>query len=129
MGEDPFPSRSVPRAITSRSTVLNIVTASLVVVSLETCMPSSSPIQGSLDWRSSYHLAGDLHDLAPPRTSANVSALRDRGLSPLVDTLRWDACRLPLKTSSVDAVVTDLVRCCLILAMRLIIMPSQSPLY
>ncbi len=65
--------------------------------------------QGSLDWMSTYHLAGDLHDLAPPRTAANLCALQERGVSLPVDILRWDACRLPLKTSSIDAVVTDLV--------------------
>ena len=65
--------------------------------------------QGSLGWGGTYHLAGDLHDLAPPRASANLSSLRERGESPRVDVLRWDACRLPLKSGSVDVVVTDLV--------------------
>ena len=65
--------------------------------------------QGGLVWNTTFHLAGDNHDLAPPRTRANLLALEEKGVAPLVDVFQWDAGRLPLKTSSVDVVVTDLV--------------------
>ena len=41
--------------------------------------------------------------------STCLQGLRERGVVPLVDVLQWDAGNLPLKTSSVDVVVTDLV--------------------
>ena len=66
-------------------------------------------MQGACNWSSAHHLAGDLHDLAPPRARANLQALEERGVRLPVDVLQWDAGRLPLKTGCVDVVVTDLV--------------------
>lgn len=65
--------------------------------------------QGSLAIEGSYHLAGDMHDLACGRTLANLTALRDKEVCPLVDVLKWDAGQLPLRDKSLDVVVTDLV--------------------
>jgi len=36
------------------------------------CGGGSIPIEGALNWPASLHLCGDHHDLAPPRTLANV---------------------------------------------------------
>lgn len=88
------------------------------------CGGGSISIEGGLEWSNTYHLAGDLHDLAPPRVLANLRDLQEarRGVStattvatatarappPLVDVLQWDAGNLPLKTASVDVIVTDL---------------------
>ena len=36
------------------------------------CGGGSIPIEGALCWPTSVHLCGDHHDLAPPRTLANV---------------------------------------------------------
>ena len=36
------------------------------------CGGGSIPIEGALNWPESLHLCGDHHDLAPPRTRANV---------------------------------------------------------
>ena len=56
-------------------------------------------------------MSGDVHELATPRAMANVRDLRaggaERGLK--VDVLQWDVRALPLRTASVDVVVTDLV--------------------
>ena len=52
-----------------------------------------------------------MHELATPRAMANVRDLRaggaERGLK--VDVIQWDVRALPLRTASVDVVVTDLV--------------------
>ena len=58
----------------------------------------------------SYHLNGDIHKLASPRSKANQTALEaviKQGLK--MDVLQWDVCNLPLRTASVDVIVTDLV--------------------
>lgn len=86
----------------------DVITVSLARVAT----PLSPPLpQGSLGWNGTFHLAGDNHDLAPPRARANLRTLEEKGVAPLVDVFQWDAGRLPLKTSSVDVVVTDLVSC------------------
>ena len=63
-----------------------------------------------LAWPNTFHLAGDNHELAIPRTKANLTALEETHKKDLkVDVIRWDVCNLPLRTGSVDVVVTDLV--------------------
>jgi len=59
--------------------------------------------------RTSYHLAGDMHPAACSRTQANLTALHEKGVWPMVDVLRWDSTHLPLRNSCLDVVVTDLV--------------------
>lgn len=67
--------------------------------------------QGSLAWRSSYHLLGDVYDQAPPRAMANCSDLRASGAGSglKTDILQWDIQSVPLRAASVDVIVTDLV--------------------
>lgn len=40
------------------------------------CGGGSIPIEGALNWPTSLHLCGDHHDLAPPRTLANVQNIQ-----------------------------------------------------
>lgn len=63
-------------------------------------------------WPDTFHLSGDNHQLAAPRAAANVNELNKKAASGAlkVDVLSWDVLRLPLKTASVDVMVTDLVR-------------------
>jgi 23S rRNA G2445 N2-methylase RlmL len=69
------------------------------------CGGGSISIEGSLSWKDSFHLAGDLHDLAVSRTEKNMAAQP----TPLkMDALQWDITSLPLRTASIDAVVTDM---------------------
>ena len=63
-----------------------------------------------MGWPRSYHLNGDNHKLAGPRAKANQTALEEasgRGLK--MDVLQWDVCNLPIRTASIDVIVTDLV--------------------
>jgi len=76
------------------------------------CGGGSIPIEAVLNWPTSVHLCGDHHELAPPRTLANVHSVADQQLCtknalPL-DIYQWDVCNLPLKSNSVDAFVSDL---------------------
>ena len=67
-------------------------------------------LQGTLGWPLSYHLNGDIHKLASPRAKANQTALEEtmrQGLK--MDVLWWDVCNLPMRTASIDVVITDLV--------------------
>lgn len=77
------------------------------------CGGGSISIEGALAWGTTLHLAGDVHELAPPRTLANLRALHEErqrtGKRELkVDVFQWDVCRLPLRTASVDVIVTDM---------------------
>lgn len=44
------------------------------------CAGGSIPIEAALNWPTSLHLCGDHHDLAPPRTLANVQNLAEQQL-------------------------------------------------
>ena len=69
------------------------------------CGGGSISIEGSLDWPSTFHIAGDVHGLAVPRARANVDGLQETSTA---DVLRWDVTCLPLRGASIDVVVTDL---------------------
>ena len=63
-----------------------------------------------MGWPLSYHLNEDIHKLASPRAKANQAALEEimrQGLK--MDVAYWDVCNLPMRTASVDVIVTDLV--------------------
>ena len=63
-----------------------------------------------MGWPNTYSLNGDIHDLASPRAKANQAALeQSTGKGLKMDVLRWDVCSLPLRTATVDVIVTDLV--------------------
>lgn len=44
------------------------------------CGGGSIPIEAALNWPTSVHFCGDHHDLAPPRTLANVQNLAEQQL-------------------------------------------------
>ena len=63
-----------------------------------------------MGWPNTYSLNGDIHKLASPRTRANQTDLeKSTGQGLKMDILRWDVCCLPIRTATVDVIVTDLV--------------------
>jgi 23S rRNA G2445 N2-methylase RlmL len=67
------------------------------------CGTGSLPIEGAINFSHSVHLGGDIstEDVQKARHSAALQ-------SAAIDVAPWDSCRLPLRSSSVDAVCTDL---------------------
>ncbi|KAL2091566.1 hypothetical protein ACEWY4_013829 [Coilia grayii] len=77
------------------------------------CGTGAIPVEGSIEWQHSFFIAGDNNDMAVSRTVNNVNHIQkrsqDAGSAPLsVDTVQWDLCHLPMRTSSVDIIVTDM---------------------
>ncbi|XP_010216870.1 PREDICTED: THUMP domain-containing protein 3, partial [Tinamus guttatus] len=79
------------------------------------CGTGAIPIEGATEWPSCYHIAGDNNPQAVKRAANNMSSLLKKnenkeGTSsgiPL-DIIQWDICNLPLRTGSVDIIVTDM---------------------
>ncbi|NXQ86107.1 THUM3 protein, partial [Nyctibius grandis] len=80
------------------------------------CGTGAIPIEGATEWPSCYHIAGDNNPQAVKRTANNICSLlkknesKESGTSlgvPL-DIMQWDICNLPLRTGSVDIIVTDM---------------------
>ncbi|PNF19679.1 hypothetical protein B7P43_G16060 [Cryptotermes secundus] len=71
------------------------------------CGGGSIPIEGSLAFKNSYFICGDIHEKAVNRTQCNLDHL-ECGTQSYVDVLHWDATNLVLRDSSVDIIVTDL---------------------
>ena len=64
-----------------------------------------------MGWPKSCSINGDMHKLASPRAKANQATLEGMiGEGLKMDVLQWDVCNLPLRTASVDVIVTDMVR-------------------
>uniref|UniRef100_A0A2K6FG70 THUMP domain-containing protein n=1 Tax=Propithecus coquereli TaxID=379532 RepID=A0A2K6FG70_PROCO len=80
------------------------------------CGTGAIPIEGATEWSDCYHIAGDNNPLAVNRAANNISSLLTKsqikegkpswGLP--IDAVQWDICNLPLRTGSVDIIVTDL---------------------
>ncbi|XP_007944057.1 THUMP domain-containing protein 3 [Orycteropus afer afer] len=80
------------------------------------CGTGAIPIEGATEWANCYHIAGDNNPLAVNRAANNISSLLTKnqiqeskpswGLP--IDTVQWDICNLPLRTGSVDIIVTDM---------------------
>ncbi|XP_012587622.1 PREDICTED: THUMP domain-containing protein 3 isoform X2 [Condylura cristata] len=80
------------------------------------CGTGAIPIEGATEWPSCYHIAGDNNPLAVNRAANNISSLLTKsqvkegklswGLP--IDAVQWDICKLPLRTGSVDIIVTDM---------------------
>lgn len=78
------------------------------------CGTGAIPLEGSIEFNSSFYIAGDNNDMAVSRTMNNICHIQkrraDKG-SPSglpIDTVRWDLCNLPIRTSSVDIIITDM---------------------
>ncbi|XP_058144668.1 tRNA (guanine(6)-N(2))-methyltransferase THUMP3 isoform X2 [Dasypus novemcinctus] len=80
------------------------------------CGTGAIPIEGASEWSNCYHIAGDNNPLAVNRAANNISSLLTKnqikeskpswGLP--IDAVQWDICNLPLRTGSVDIIVTDM---------------------
>nr|XP_020463498.1 THUMP domain-containing protein 3 [Monopterus albus] len=78
------------------------------------CGTGAIPLEGAIEFNSSFYIAGDNNDMAVNRTVNNICHIQKRradkgsasGLP--IDTVRWDLCNLPIKTSSVDIIITDM---------------------
>ncbi|XP_072438798.1 tRNA (guanine(6)-N2)-methyltransferase THUMP3 [Chiloscyllium punctatum] len=79
------------------------------------CGTGAIPIEGALEFSQCYFLAGDNNILAVNRSVNNINSLQKKRLEkgrvtwgmPL-DVVQWDICNLPLKTSSVDVIISDM---------------------
>ncbi|XP_038666723.1 THUMP domain-containing protein 3 isoform X1 [Scyliorhinus canicula] len=79
------------------------------------CGTAAIPIEGALEFSQCYFLGGDNNTLAVNRSINNINSLQKKRLEkgritwglPL-DVVQWDICNLPLKTSSVDVVISDM---------------------
>ncbi|KAM6215920.1 tRNA (guanine(6)-N(2))-methyltransferase THUMP3 [Rhynchocyon petersi] len=80
------------------------------------CGTGAIPIEGATEWFNCYHIGGDNNPLAMNRAANNISSLLTKnqikeckpswGLP--IDAVQWDTCNLPLRTASVDIIVTDM---------------------
>lgn len=78
------------------------------------CGTGAIPLEGAIEFSKSFYVAGDNNDMAVNRTQNNIFHIQKRwadkgrasGLP--IDTVRWDLCSLPIRTSSVDIIVTDM---------------------
>ncbi|KFQ38796.1 THUMP domain-containing protein 3, partial [Mesitornis unicolor] len=80
------------------------------------CGTGAIPIEGATEWPSCYHIAGDNNPQAVKRAANNICSLLKKHENkessapsgiPL-DIVQWDICNLPLRTGSVDIIVTDM---------------------
>ncbi|XP_046705375.1 THUMP domain-containing protein 3 [Silurus meridionalis] len=79
------------------------------------CGSGAIPLEGVIEWSNSFFLSGDNNDMAISRTVNNINHIvkkkQDGGsISPglSIDTAQWNLCNLPLRTSSVDSIITDM---------------------
>ncbi|KAK1796529.1 hypothetical protein P4O66_009568 [Electrophorus voltai] len=79
------------------------------------CGSGAIPLEGAIEWSHSFFLSGDNNDMAISRTVNNISHILKRrqdggstcpGLP--IDTAQWDLCHLPMRSSSVDIIITDM---------------------
>ncbi|NXT68227.1 THUM3 protein, partial [Chaetops frenatus] len=80
------------------------------------CGTGAIPIEGAAEWPYCYHIAGDNNPQAVKRAANNICSLLRKNeskdssaaLGVPLDIIQWDICNLPLRTGSVDVVVTDM---------------------
>ncbi|XP_071612503.1 tRNA (guanine(6)-N(2))-methyltransferase THUMP3 isoform X2 [Heliangelus exortis] len=79
------------------------------------CGTGAIPIEGATEWPGCYHIAGDNNPQAVKRAANNICSLlkknENKESTPLgipLDIIQWDICNLPLRTGSVDIIVTDM---------------------
>ncbi|XP_068170491.1 tRNA (guanine(6)-N2)-methyltransferase THUMP3 [Antennarius striatus] len=78
------------------------------------CGTGAIPLEGAIEFNSSFYIAGDNYDMAVKRTVNNICHIQKRradkgsafGLP--IDTVQWDLCNLAMRTSSVDIIITDM---------------------
>ncbi|CAL9704665.1 unnamed protein product [Knipowitschia caucasica] len=78
------------------------------------CGTGAIPLEGAIEFNNAFYIAGDNNDMAVNRTVNNVFHFQkqrvDKGSASglPIDTVRWNLCNLPMKTSSVDIIITDM---------------------
>uniref|UniRef100_A0A665VT47 THUMP domain-containing protein n=1 Tax=Echeneis naucrates TaxID=173247 RepID=A0A665VT47_ECHNA len=78
------------------------------------CGTGAIPLEGAIEFNHSFYVAGDNNDMAVNRTVNNICHIQKRradkgSMSGLpIDTVQWDLCSLPIRTSSVDIIITDM---------------------
>ncbi|XP_028262467.1 tRNA (guanine(6)-N(2))-methyltransferase THUMP3 [Parambassis ranga] len=78
------------------------------------CGTGAIPLEGAIEFNSAFYIAGDNNDMAVNRTVNNICHIQkrraDKGSHPglPIDTVRWDLSNLPIRTSSVDIIITDM---------------------
>ncbi|CAH2312144.1 THUMP domain-containing 3 [Pelobates cultripes] len=79
------------------------------------CGTGSIPLEGVSEWPNCFFMAGDNNPQAVNRAASNINSLlrkqkntesASQGLP--IDAIQWDISRLPLRSSSVDVIVTDM---------------------
>ncbi|XP_015202558.2 tRNA (guanine(6)-N2)-methyltransferase THUMP3 [Lepisosteus oculatus] len=79
------------------------------------CGSGAIPLEGALEWPHSFYMAGDNNGMAVNRTGNNINHIHKKRQSKEgtawglpIDTVQWDLCNLPMKTGSVDIIITDM---------------------
>ncbi|XP_034079821.1 THUMP domain-containing protein 3 [Gymnodraco acuticeps] len=78
------------------------------------CGTGAIPLEGAIEFNKSFYIAGDNNDMAVTRTINNICHIQKRraakGSAPgmPIDTVQWDLCNLPMRTGSVDIIITDM---------------------
>ncbi|KAM3914962.1 tRNA (guanine(6)-N(2))-methyltransferase THUMP3 isoform 1-T2 [Leptodactylus fuscus] len=79
------------------------------------CGTGAIPIEGVSEWPGCYFIAGDNNSNAVNRTASNIISILRRQQSAdsapqglPIDTTHWDISRLPLRSGSVDVIITDM---------------------
>ncbi|XP_037106926.1 THUMP domain-containing protein 3 [Syngnathus acus] len=78
------------------------------------CGTGAIPLEGAIEFPASFYISGDNNDMAVNRTVNNVCHIQkrkaDKGSAPglPIDTVRWDLCSLPVRSSSIDIIITDM---------------------
>ncbi|MBN3311093.1 tRNA (guanine(6)-N(2))-methyltransferase THUMP3 [Amia ocellicauda] len=79
------------------------------------CGTGAIPLEGAIEWPYSYYVAGDNNGMAVNRTVNNINHIHKKRQNKkstawglCIDTVQWDLCNLPVRTGSVDIIVTDM---------------------
>ncbi|XP_055770996.1 THUMP domain-containing protein 3 [Salvelinus fontinalis] len=78
------------------------------------CGTGAIPLEGAIEWQQAFYLAGDNNDMAVSRTVNNICHIQKKRLDKSstpglpIDTVQWDLCHLPMRTNSVDIIITDM---------------------
>lgn len=78
------------------------------------CGTGAIPLEGAMEWQNSFFIAGDNNGTAVSRSVNNIKHILKKtqdGGSPSglpLDIVQWDLCNLPMRSSSVDIIITDM---------------------
>ncbi|XP_069822754.1 tRNA (guanine(6)-N2)-methyltransferase THUMP3 [Dendropsophus ebraccatus] len=79
------------------------------------CGTGAIPIEGVSEWPACFFIAGDNNMNAVNRTASNIGSLlrKQQGIDCApqglpIDTTHWDISHLPLRSGSVDVIITDM---------------------